>query len=170
MVEFVTFQRYVTEEYELPILAFMGEYQFLSNFYPVKVEYEGKIYPSVEHAYQAAKSLDDAVREQIRNLPTPGQAKRAGKKVDLRKDWQLVNISIMEKLLRQKFSNPELKERLLKTGKRELVEGNTWGDTFWGVCKGVGENHLGKLLMQIRDDYATGQDSRPTEERLSDSV
>ena len=83
---------------------------------------------------------------------TPGEAKRMGRQVTLRKDWEDVKISVMEKGLRMKFAIPELRDKLLATGEEELVEGNWWGDTCWGVCKGVGANNLGKLLMKIREE------------------
>jgi len=134
------------------IKSFTGEYRFLSNFYPAVVVLDGKEYPTVEHAYQAAKTADEAEREKIRLAASPVQAKRLGKVVSLRSDWDAVKLQIMEDLLRQKFSIPHLKDKLLSTGDKELVEGNWWGDTFWGVYEGEGENHLGRLLMKIRDE------------------
>lgn len=109
-------------------------------------------FPTVEHAYQAAKTLDLKARERIRLLPTAGKAKAAGKRLKLRDDWEEVKIGIMRGLLRQKFApGTFLAGVLLETGERELIEVNTWGDRFWGECpRGVGENHLGKLLMEIR--------------------
>lgn len=135
-----------------PIDSFTGEHEFLSNFSWVEVEYDGEIYPSVEHAYQAAKTLDLDRRLLIKQARTPGQAKQAGRnrKTVKRDDWDDVKLNIMEYLLRQKFSHPVMRTRLLATGDAELIEGNNWGDTFWGVCRGVGKNHLGKMLMRIR--------------------
>lgn len=130
--------------------SFKDEYRFLSNFFPAQVTYEGLLYPSTEHAYQAAKTLDLNMREEIRKAPTAGKAKRLGKDVKIRADWLEVRVGIMTDLLKQKFEHPELNEKLQATGNQDLVEGNTWGDVFWGVCKGSGENMLGKLLMQIR--------------------
>lgn len=132
--------------------SFNGRYKCLSNFHPSKVKLDGVDYPSVEHAYQAAKALDPAERRFVKDMETPGKAKRAGRKVRLRPDWEQIKISVMENLLRQKFRQPDFKRALLKTGDAELVEGNTWGDRFWGVCAGVGHNHLGKLLMKIREE------------------
>jgi len=109
-------------------------------------------YPSVEHAYQAAKCvwLRDAVA--IRQCESAGMAKRLGKQVELRPNWPAIKLEIMADLLWQKFVlNPELRARLLATGDRELIEGNTWGDTYWGKCNQVGENHLGRLIMRLRD-------------------
>lgn len=135
------------------INAFSDNYYFLSNFDASDVEMDGKIYSTVEHAYQAAKSLDEDERERIRTAPTPGVAKKLGRKVALRADWEEVKLTIMEDLLRKKFSNDNLKEKLLATKGMLLIEGNYWGDSFWGVDhKKGGQNHLGKLLMKIRDE------------------
>lgn len=111
-------------------------------------------YPSVEHAYVAAKTLDLEQRKIIQMLPKAGEAKRFGRsKITLRADWtDSFRLSLMEDLLRQKFSIPELKEKLNSTFPHELIEQNTWGDVFFGVCKGKGENHLGKLLMKVREE------------------
>lgn len=131
---------------------FTGQYKFLSNFYPCEIEYEGLIYSSVEHAFQAAKSLDRQERIKISRASSPGMAKTLGRHVELRSDWGIVKDSVMENILRIKFKDPELKRKLLATGVSELVEGNTWGDTYWGVCNRKGKNMLGKLLMKLRGD------------------
>lgn len=133
------------------ISGFFGDYRFLSNFWPAEVELDDVIYPTVEHAYQAAKFLDPEVREAIRILPSPGQAKRAGRKYQIRDDWSDVKFPIMRYLVFQKFAHPELEAMLLATGSALLVEENTWGDVYWGQCKGVGSNHLGNILMYARD-------------------
>lgn len=133
------------------ITSFTGDYRWLSNFWECSVEFEGIIYPSSEHAYQASKILDKRQRLKIRDLSTPGKAKRAGQKLDLRPNWDDVKLGVMEKILTDKFSrNPDLANKLIATGTAQLVEGNTWHDTFWGVCRGKGENALGKILMRIR--------------------
>ncbi len=129
---------------------FMGEYRFLSNFWMSPVEMKRIVYPSVEHAYQAAKTFDKKERKIIEYAITPGQAKKLGKKLVLREDWEKVKIPIMKELVKRKFKDSTLKALLKKTGDKELIEGNTWGDTFWGICKGIGENHLGKILMEVR--------------------
>lgn len=135
---------------------FRGKYVFLSNFYRLTGEpiiYHGISYPTVEHAYQAQKTLDVNDRLAISRLPTPGEAKRYGRKIKkLRPGWDAMRIDIMRDLLKVKFSNPYLRSLLIGTGDQELVEENDWRDHFWGVCNGVGENHLGKLLMEIRKD------------------
>jgi ribA/ribD-fused uncharacterized protein len=131
--------------------SFQGELDFLSNFYPCDVWFEGVLYPSSEHAFAAAKTLDLQYREAIRQCKTAGQAKRMGREVSLRLDWDKIRVDIMHTILYSKFmDNPELRKKLVKTYPTELVEVNYWGDTFWGVCEGVGENHLGKLLMELR--------------------
>lgn len=130
---------------------FIDEYRFLSNFWLASIEFEGRKYPSVENAYQAAKTLDLKKREPFEKY-TPGQAKRAGKKLTLRPDWDKSRIKYMEILLRQKFFHLDLQRQLLGTGEKTLIEGNDWHDTFWGVCDGCGENNLGRLLMTIRKD------------------
>ena len=140
---------------------FTGYYSFLSNFYPCKVEYEGDIYPSVEHAYQAAKTFDKSERQKIRNAKTPGLAKKLGRHVSLRPDWEDIKVTVMLQLLRSKFSQPELKQKLLDTGDAYLQEGNYWYDAFWGVDlrTGTGKNVLGRLLMKIRDELR--KDNKP---------
>jgi hypothetical protein len=137
-----------------PIDRFLYKYHFLSNFFPSAVTFEKLSYPTIEHAYQAAKTLDPVERERIRNYEKPGQAKRRGKKVVLRTDWEQIKFKIMEDLVRQKFTdNSNLRSWLLETGDRPLIEMNTWGDRIWGVDEqGVGENHLGRILMKVRDE------------------
>jgi len=135
-----------------PITSFNGRYRFLSNFAPCKVIYDGLEYSSTEAAYQAAKTFDASQRRQIREASSPGEAKKLGRKVTMRPDWDNIKLQIMEDLLRKKFSQSDFKRALLNTADAELCEGNYWGDIFWGVCRGKGENHLGKLLMKIRED------------------
>lgn len=133
-----------------PINSFKGAFGFLSNFHQHQLEFEGISFPTSEHAFQAAKSLDPADRRHIAGLTTPGKAKAAGKRVKLRANWNDIRVAIMTAILRIKFSDPGLKEALLATGDAPLIEGNTWNDTFWGVCRGKGQNNLGKILEAIR--------------------
>jgi ribA/ribD-fused uncharacterized protein len=134
------------------IASFQGANRFLSNFHPAEVELDGIMYPSSEAAYQAAKTLSAESRKAFVTM-SPGEAKRAGKKVVMRPDWDSVKILIMTNLVRDKFTRHEdLKDKLLATGDQELVEGNHWRDYFWGVCKGKGENNLGKILMKVRKE------------------
>jgi hypothetical protein len=135
----------------MTISSFSGEFQFLSNFYPCRIKYEAIVYPSVENAYQAAKSLDLQERMEMSKL-SAGKAKRRGNKLQLRAGWNDIKLGIMEDLLRKKFRQRDLKALLLTTGDSEIIEGNTWGDTYWGVCGGTGENKLGQLIMRIRNE------------------
>jgi len=133
--------------------SFTNEFDFLSNFYGCDIAFEEKKYPSSEHAFQAAKTFDKSERENIRRANTPGIAKKLGRKLSLRKDWESVRDGIMLDILRIKFnSHPDLAQKLLDTGDAKLVEGNWWNDTYWGVCDGVGKNKLGITLMQVRDE------------------
>lgn len=149
------------------IESFTGKYRFLSNFWPAEVMLDGVRYASVEHAYQAAKSFDATYREDILLCFKAGDAKKFGdtKKLEklglLRTDWRTVNKEIMLDLLRQKFSTLINRQMLLDTGDAELIEGNWWGDTYWGVCNGEGENWLGKLLMQVRAELKKSLDTKP---------
>ncbi len=132
---------------------FTEEYKFLSNFYPCGIVYEGIKYPSVEHAFQALKTFNIEKRKEIALTKKPGLAKKMGHRIKLRADWEEVKLNLMEELIRIKFKDHEkLKEALLKTGDLELIEGNYWGDTFWGIYEGRGKNYLGKILMKIRSE------------------
>lgn len=141
-----------------PITLFRNEFYFLSNFYMTKLCYDGGWYNSSEHAYQAAKTLDKSKRISVQvgantnASEKPGAAKKWGQEVELRPDWDEVRIPIMREILRIKFQKPELAKLLLETGDRHLSEGNNHGDRFWGQVAGVGENHLGKLLMELREE------------------
>jgi hypothetical protein len=158
------------------IIKFNGtEYAFLSNFWESNVDLsfenntndndinrtyqDFNVYRTVEHAYQAAKSLDRQERDTIAIMAkTPGEAKKMGQKVTLRKDWEKIKDGIMLNLLRQKFLKADnLTIQLLSTGNKELIEGNYWHDCYFGVCycdkcKGRGKNILGQLLMIVRDE------------------
>lgn len=131
--------------------SFSGYYHFLSNFSAAEVWLDGESYPSTEHAYQAAKTDDPDWRRRIQLAPTPNAAKRIGRSAPMREGFEEQKVEVMYDLVRQKFrQHGRLAERLLATGDRELVEGNWWGDSFWGVCDGRGENHLGRVLMRVR--------------------
>lgn len=141
---------------------FEGEYEFLSNFYQHPVFYNGQWWETNEHPFQAAKTLDLVEKLNIKNAATPGLAKRLGRHVKLRPDWEIVKTKVMYDICLAKFSqSKELAQKLLDTGDQELVEGNYWNDTFWGVCDGKGQNHLGKILMQIREELR-GTDKEAT--------
>lgn len=138
---------------------FDGEYAFLSNFYNASCIFEGKFYPTVEHAFQAAKSLDQAERDWIAAAGSPGLAKRLGRRISLRPDWEKIKFDVMEECLRSKFADPVLKQKLLATGDEELVEGNYWHDNTYGNCSCekckniVGRNMLGNILMKLRTEF-----------------
>jgi ribA/ribD-fused uncharacterized protein len=169
-----------------PIAQFDGEAAFLSNFWPWNgkvyvadhpVTYNGVHYKTAEHAFQSAKTRFPSQKRMIAAALTPGQAKRYGRRVDLREDWEDVKVSVMRTVLRSKFEVLALHEKLLATGDRLLIEGNSWGDAFWGAVSMsqmpmtseladvtmwklppgpnsnlFGENHLGKLLMELREE------------------
>src|SRR6476620_8945451 len=133
--------------------SFMGQYRWLSNFHLSPITFEGAEYPSVEHGYQAAKTTNPKLRLPFQEpIMKPAEARRAGQKLPMRSDWESIKIDVMFRCLKEKFKDPELKDKLINTGDEELIEGNWWGDKFWGVCNGVGENNLGKLLMKIREE------------------
>ena len=137
------------------ISRFNGPYAYLSNFHPSEVTLYAIRCPTVEHAFQMAKAWPD--REKMRwiaEAPSPASAKRIGQRVALRPDWEETKDAVMLVLLREKFSDPHLRAALVGTGDAELVEGNDWGDTYWGADSrtGAGTNRLGGLLMRVRED------------------
>ena len=133
---------------------FNRKYFFLSNFYECPVFYEGLVYNSTEAAFQAAKILYG--REYFTRMNPPA-AKKEGRRVDLRDDWEDVKMGVMYDVCYAKFAyNPELKKKLLKTGDKHLEEANHHGDMIWGTVDGEGENNLGKILMQLRQDLREG--------------
>ena len=132
------------------ILGFFNEHRYLSNFHITDVMFEGVLYPSSECAYQAAKTLDLAAREKFVGL-SPKGSKKAGRDLTLRSDWETVKYEIMYQIVKDKFTrNEDLNKLLLGTGNAYLEETNTWGDKCWGVCRGVGSNNLGRILMRVR--------------------
>lgn len=132
------------------INSFREKYYFLSNFYEVPVTYDGILYQNNEAAFQAQKCADKADRQSFATL-NPTEARRLGRKVSLRKDWEQVKIPLMREIVQAKFEqNPQLKDMLLATGDAYLEEGNTWGDRIWGTVNGAGANHLGRILMEVR--------------------
>ena len=136
---------------------FQGEYRWLSNFWPCYIVYHDILYPTVEHAYQAAKVESMELKIKIKNCATPAEAKDFFQTHDIKPDpgWTIAKkLAVMEELLKIKFSgsNPFLTRALLETGDAKIIEGNTWNDTFWGVCNGAGENNLGRLMMKVRKE------------------
>lgn len=143
-----------------PITSFHGEHAFLSNFHAFTIEYKGNAYPTIEHFFQAQKAVDPADHDRIKNAPTPRDAKRLGRTIDIRADWDAVRLAVMRTALDLKFTaGTPLADRLLATGESLLVEGNTWGDRYWGQVQGHGHNWLGHLLMARRSELrATNHD------------
>lgn len=141
---------------------FKYKYNFLSNFYPVKIVIDGLEYATTEHYFQSMKFTDPEVQETIRKAPTPSIAKKLARKHKKREDWYDISLNVMERALRAKFNIPKLRKKLLATDDMYLQEGNRWNDTFWGVDlnAGKGKNHLGKLLMKIRSELRMNMNSR----------
>ncbi len=141
------------------ITRFRDKYRCYSNFHPsIIVDDFGIKYPTVEHVFQASKTLNRNERRRIARMKTPAEAKKYGRKVKLRDDWEEVKVSIMKAFVRQKFSNnPALKKILLNSGNAIIEEQNNWSDTFWGIDErtGKGENHLGRILMEIREELSS---------------
>lgn len=139
------------------ISEFRGKYSFLSNFYPLHnpLRHRGIDYITIEHFYIAMKTVDKESRKEVAKHPLKG-LKKFGRSVILRDNWDDIKLQVMEAGLRYKFSdnNKVLQRMLLRTKDLHIQEGNMWGDKFWGVClkTGHGSNHLGKLLMKIRED------------------
>lgn len=156
----------------MTIRGFQGEHRWLSNFWPLP-GHDGK---TVEHYFQAAKATNGDDSEWVMSAETPGKAKRCGRKIQVRENWDEIKLGVMVSLLRMKFQDPELRQRLLDTDDEELIEGNHWHDNFWGDCEcgrlecaEPGENHLGHLLMNLRDEIGDslaydGSDEPPRRE------
>jgi ribA/ribD-fused uncharacterized protein len=136
----------------MKIQKFDGPYFFLSNFYHAPIYHDGIYFHTNEHAFQASKTYSRKTRLMIRDLVSPHAAKAAGRSIDpLRPDWESIKEEVMFQICLAKFvSDPHLRQKLIDTGKAVLEEGNTWGDTYWGVVNGKGRNALGCILMKIR--------------------
>jgi ribA/ribD-fused uncharacterized protein len=130
--------------------SFRGQYSFLANFHSAPTGIYHLLFPTSEHAFQAAKCADP--QDYPRFLTgTAGDAKKLGRRIEIRADWEHVKVQVMRAVVYDKFTrNPELGALLRATGDQQLVEGNTWNDFFWGVCRGNGDNWLGKILMEVR--------------------
>jgi ribA/ribD-fused uncharacterized protein len=136
------------------ISEFQGEYRFLSNFYHSPIRWYRLIFPTVEHAYQASKTTSMIIQMRIARCGPPSEAKRMGRIAPMREDWDSMKLGVMEILVKAKFdpeTHPTLVQQLLDTGDEILQEGNKWNDRYWGVCRGVGKNHLGNILMTVRE-------------------
>lgn len=139
--------------------SFQGRLEFLSNFYPATVLYNGQLYPTSEHAFQATKAVLESERERIQNATSPGTAKRLGRKCKCRPNWDLIKDQVMCEVCRDKFTRHTiLRLQLIATGNEVLIEGNYWHDNYWGVCTcddyrcNGGENKLGEILMRLRKE------------------
>lgn len=139
------------------IYSFSNNYSFLSNFYPATINFEGQVYNSVEHAFQAAKTVDKKERAIVASMHLAASAKNAGQHVSLRDDWDIIKVDVMRDLVFQKFQVYTLRKKLSATSPEILVEGNYWCDNFWGNCccgkckSTPGLNQLGYILMHVRD-------------------
>jgi len=134
--------------------SFRGENQFLSNFYDYFMYFEGKFYKNSEAAFQAQKCIKEEYKNNFSTL-SARDSKILGKQVELREDWEEVKDEIMYNVVKEKFRTINMARLLLATGEQELVEGNSWGDTYWGKCDGRGKNKLGHILMKVRQELAT---------------
>lgn len=158
-----------------PITDFRGPYLFLSNFSLSRIVIDGVLYPMVEHAFQAMKTFDRERRRQIAESTNPSRAKFLGRSVDLRQDWESVKFEVMLWLLRRKFANAHLAGQLLATGDAPLIEDTTERrrpDLIWGACRAgdewFGQNHLGRLLEQVRTEIRTS--TQPSLEEIDEAL
>lgn len=144
------------------ITEFDGKYAFLSNFFHSPFSYDGIEYPTVEHFFQAMKTLDQEERKKIAAANSPGKAKQMGRHVKLREDWEEIKYTIMRVGIERKFDvHPELASKLIATGDAILIEGNSWHDNTWGSCfcpkcaSITGKNWLGEILMKRREELVS---------------
>lgn len=137
---------------------FRNDNYFLSNFYECPVTYDGLTYRNNESAFQAQKCINPKDREQFTTLNS-SEAKKLGRRVVLRKDWEDIKVRVMKEIVTAKFEqNEDLQQKLLDTGDAYLEEGNTWGDRVWGTVNGAGANNLGKILMEVRENIRLEKD------------
>lgn len=140
------------------ITSFDGKYSFLSNFYAAQTLYNGILYPTSEHAYQAAKAIEDSDKKKILMCATPDESKHLGRKIKIREDWDNIKDQVMYEIVKAKFSNPFLAKKLINTGDKILCEGNYWHDNYWGACNCPNckllprKNMLGQILMRVREE------------------
>lgn len=136
------------------IKEFKNQYFFLSNFYEYPIYYNKLVFCNAEAAFQAQKVINEKDQYKFINL-NASQARKLGKTIQLRKDWEEIKDNVMYEIVKRKFTiNKELQQKLLETKEEELVEGNWWHDTYWGVDSktGIGQNKLGKILMKVREE------------------
>ena len=137
----------------MEILGFKGKHRWLSNFPDCPIEWDGVVYPSPENAYQAAKTNDPEERKWFLNVKS-AEAKKLGRKVTMRTNWDEIKNDVMLDIQRKKYAQEPFQSELIATGDAYIEETNHWGDVYWGVCNGVGENVLGKLIMIVRDEVS----------------
>jgi hypothetical protein len=136
--------------------SFKDSFAFLSNFFPAPITTKLGVFPTAEHLYQACKTKDRQQQLMVMGLSSPAEAKKVGKTLTIREDWDDLKLTYMEKTVQYKFiQNWNLMTKLVETNGHEIVEGNYWHDNFWGVCScekcgRKGLNHLGKILMNLR--------------------
>lgn len=140
-----------------PINTFSGRHFWLSNFVACSIVYKNRVYPTTEHAYQAQKTSSIEWQQKIQEADGPRQAKFLGRQCPLRDDWDSLRDQVMLEVSRLKYQQPTFGNKLVATYPRELIEGNYWGDTYWGVHNGKGENKLGKILMRVRQELMDNQ-------------
>lgn len=154
---------------ERVIDGFLGDHAFLGSFHPCRVELDGLVYPSAEAAYQACKSGAPLQRRMFTQM-LPSAARRLGHAQSLRPGWADVRVDEMRRVLRAKFADPALRDRLLATGEARLVNTVTWDEPFWGVRAGVGENMLGQLLEQLRAELLEQATAPAADTSLGDTT
>jgi hypothetical protein len=137
-------------------MQFRDQYHFLSNFYPAPIKIGGITYPTTEHYYQSQKTNIRAEKDKIIKAATPGEAKRLGKTVTIRSNWENEKLTVMRQALVAKFNqHTDLKERLVSIPDDiPIIENNNWHDNYWGICQcgkcDGGHNHLGNLLTDLK--------------------
>ncbi len=158
------------------IRSFRGVFAFLSNFFPCTIIYDGQTYLNLEAAFQAAKCADPADRAPFQSMDAAA-AKRLGRSVTLRPDWELIKLPILAELVSVKFtSHPALLKNLLATGDLYLSEDNTWHDNYYGNCvcprcRNIpGQNYLGHILMRFRDQQRLVLNNRQENNHIKEAV
>jgi ribA/ribD-fused uncharacterized protein len=149
---------------------FIQEQQYLSlSFLQMSspINYDGRLWISALHLFSALKTDNKILRDKIRQVNAPAEAEAMSREITLRPNWEGIKLDVMRMTLKLKFSNAKLRDRLIATGDAPLINGGTNGDTFWGVCDGKGENHLGKLLMMLRAKLQQGQEPWPAFNKCS---
>lgn len=141
------------------ITKFRGDHFFLSNMFPCEINYNGNVFGSSEAAYMSRKNNSKSWLSTCINTKNPILVKTMSHSIYIIKKWPEIKLQVMSDILRIKFSIPELQAKLFETGDEEIYEGNTWNDRYWGVDHLTlqGENHLGKLLMNIREQIKQGE-------------